>query len=233
MLVIATKLGSLGGEARRQDRSVRPLQRLRGLDGNGRVGRLLIILFLIERDILPAPLLYLSAFFEATRQEYYDKLNDVRTRASWVPWLEYFLNGVARMSEDCLSRTSRINGLLAKWRQQAAGTPSRLPVQVIDLLAENPYWTVAKIAERAGVAFTTAQRAIDRLLALKVVAPVSDAKRGRVYVAQDIMSILDEPARTRPSLPKGSWRWTPRGLGLPAGTAQALLDETRAEREGD
>lgn len=168
------------------------------LDGNGRVGRLLIILFLIEREILPAPLLYLSAFFEATRQEYYDKLNDVRTRASWVPWLEYFLNGAARMSEDCLSRTSRINGLLAKWRKQAAGTPSRLPVQVIDMLAENPYWTVAKIAERAGVAFTTAQRTIDRLLVLKVIAPVSDAKRGRVYVARDIMSILDEPARLRP-----------------------------------
>src|SRR6202140_4770538 len=88
------------------------------LDGNGRVGRLLITLFLIERQILPTPLLYLSAFFEARRQEYYARLRGVHARAEWEPWLAYFLEGVASQSKDALSRASRINTLLAKWRDK-------------------------------------------------------------------------------------------------------------------
>ncbi len=67
------------------------------LDGNGRVGRLLIPLFLIERKVLSTPLLYLSAFFEATRQEYYDRLLSVTLEGQWEPWLEYFLNGIAKI----------------------------------------------------------------------------------------------------------------------------------------
>jgi Fic family protein len=74
------------------------------LDGNGRVGRLLITLLLIDRDVLPAPLLYLSAYFEATRREYYDRLLGVTQRGEWGAWIEYFLNGVARQSEDAVSR---------------------------------------------------------------------------------------------------------------------------------
>src|SRR5947208_9653684 len=72
------------------------------LDGNGRVGRLLITLFLVERDVLPTPLLYLSAFFEATRGDYYDRLQSVHAKSEWEEWLVYFLNGVARQSEDAL-----------------------------------------------------------------------------------------------------------------------------------
>ncbi|MDO9529805.1 MAG: Fic family protein [Syntrophales bacterium] len=88
------------------------------LDGNGRVGRLLIILFLIERKVLAAPLLYLSAFFEATRSEYYDRLLAVSQNSEWNLWLEYFLNGIARMSEDALSRAERINLLIQNWREK-------------------------------------------------------------------------------------------------------------------
>ena len=91
------------------------------LDGNGRVGRLLITLFLIERDILPTPLLYLSAFFEASRRDYYDALRGISERGAWNDWLEYFLLGVARMSEDALGRATRINELLAKWQKKVAG----------------------------------------------------------------------------------------------------------------
>src|SRR6185369_1187578 len=76
------------------------------LDGNGRVGRLLITLELCERGVLPSPLLYLSAFFEATRRDYYDGLRSVGERGEWEAWLEYFLNGVARQSEDALSRAT-------------------------------------------------------------------------------------------------------------------------------
>src|SRR4030042_274909 len=78
------------------------------LDGNGRVGRLLITLFLIERGILPTPLLYLSAWFEATRRDYYGRLARVSHRGEWEAWLLYFLNGIARQSEDAVDRAMRI-----------------------------------------------------------------------------------------------------------------------------
>ncbi len=168
------------------------------LDGNGRVGRLLITLFLVERGILPAPLLYLSAFFEATRSEYYDRLNGVSFDGAWEPWLEYFLNGVARQSEDAAGRAERINTELASWRRSVTGSGTKVPAAVVDLLAENPYWTVKGIAAKLGVAYTTAQRAVQRLERLGVLTPVSDARRNRIFCARRIMDILDEPARLVP-----------------------------------
>ena len=171
------------------------------LDGNGRIGRLLITLFLVERGILPTPLLYLSAFFEASRREYYDRLSAVTVRGAWGDWLEYFLNGVARMSEDALSRAERINALTAGWRRKVAGTASRTPSQLVDLLAENPYWTINKVAQRLDVAFTTAQRAVQRLQKLGILKQTTDSQRGRVFCAKAIMDILDEPARLRPVEP--------------------------------
>src|SRR5439155_700550 len=124
------------------------------LDGNGRVGRLLIILFLIERNILPAPLLYVSAYFEASRDEYYDRLLGVTARGEWEAWLEYFLTGVARQADDAMSRAQRINELLAAWRQRVARLTARLALEVIDLLAENPFCTATRMAKRLDVAFT-------------------------------------------------------------------------------
>lgn len=162
------------------------------LDGNGRVGRLLILLFLLERRILPEPLLYLSAFFEATRLEYYDRLRGVTERAEWESWIVYFLNGVARQSEDALSRAERINDLLDRWRRAMTGS-SATPLTVIDLLGANPYWTLPGIAQRLGVAYTTAQRAVQRLEEAGILTPLTDAKRNRVYCARDILDVLEEP----------------------------------------
>lgn len=168
------------------------------LDGNGRVGRLLITLFLVEREILPTPLLYLSAFFEATRRDYYERLRGVTERGEWSEWLQYFLNGVARQAEDALGRAERINGHLAEWRVAAAGTSSRVPLALVDQLAANPFLTIKGAARRLDVAFTTAQRAVAKLEQLGIVREVSQAKRDRVYCAKALMDILEEPARLRP-----------------------------------
>jgi Fic family protein len=165
------------------------------LDGNGRVGRLLITLFLIERGILPTPLLYLSAFFEATRSDYYDRLAAVSHEAAWGDWLEYFLNGISRMSADALNRTERINRLLTAWRAEVAGSASKIASMLVDLLAENPFWTINRVAERLGVAYTTAQRAVEKLQSLGVLEQTNDAQRSRVYCARHLMAILDEPAK--------------------------------------
>src|SRR5277367_3513385 len=133
------------------------------LDGNGRVGRLLITMFLMEKRILPAPLLYLSAFFEASRRDYYDGLRGVSERGAWQDWIEYFLLGVARMSEDALSRAARINAKVVEWQKSVAGESIKTPLRVVELLAANPFITAKGCVEKLGVAFTTAQRAIERL----------------------------------------------------------------------
>ena len=165
------------------------------LDGNGRVGRLLITLFLIERQILPTPLLYLSAFFEASRRDYYDGLRGISERGAWNDWLEYFLLGVARMSEDALGRATRINQLLAQWQRKVSGETSNNPLRAVELLGTNPFITTKGAAETLGIAFTTAQRTIERLERVGIVKQVGEAKRGRVYCANTLLDILEEPAQ--------------------------------------
>ena len=168
------------------------------LDGNGRVGRLLITLLLVERGLLPSPLLYLSAFFEATRNQYYARLLGVTREGQWEAWVEYFLTGVARQAEDASDRASRINMLLANWQRQAARLASSAAAALVDLLAENPFWTVTGAATRLGVAYTTAQRGIEALVRQGVLSPATTARRDRVFVARPILDILEEPARLVP-----------------------------------
>ncbi len=169
------------------------------LDGNGRTGRLLITLFLIERSILPEPLLYLSAFFEASRQDYYQHLLAVSKRGEWEEWLAYFLNGVARQSEDALNRAEQINTCFARWRTSLVGVPSKAPAQLLDMLEANPFITVKKASEKLGVAFTTAQRAVNKLENLSVISEVSGGKRDRLYCAKTILAILEQPAQLLPA----------------------------------
>jgi Fic family protein len=162
------------------------------LDGNGRVGRLLIILLLIERKLLPSPCLYISAFFEATRNEYYRQLYNVSSQGSWNEWLCYFLNGIAIQGEDILSRTERINQLIVQWQELVEGDTAHA---MVNHLAVNPYITITKTAEKLGVAFTTVQRIIDKLESLKIITQTSQGKRDKVYCAQEILNILEEPTK--------------------------------------
>ena len=168
------------------------------LDGNGRVGRLLITLLLMQRGVLPLPLLYLSAFFEATRRDYYDSLRAVTERSAWEDWLLYFFNGVARQSEDALSRAERINQQLDQWRKHVSGTGTGVALRLLDLLGTNPFITVRKAEAQLGVAFNTAATALRRLVGLRIVKQVGDARRDRVYCAQALLDILEEPPRLRP-----------------------------------
>ena len=161
-----------------------------------------ITLLLVARGVLPSPLLYLSAWFEATRDEYYARLSGVTERGEWEEWLGYFLTGAAEQAEDAVGRIGRIDALLARWREELAKASSRLPERAIDLFAENPYWTVNRLAARLGVAFTTAQRAIDRLEAAGIVTLAGPAKRNRVYCARAILEVLEEPSRLDSGRPR-------------------------------
>jgi Fic family protein len=166
------------------------------LDGNGRVGRLLIILFLVERGLLPAPLLYVSAFFETTRLEYYERLSAVTQNGDWTAWLYYFLKAVAVQAQDALSRAERINHLLQVWHKKIGLSASRAPSRLIDLLSENPYLTATHASKRLSMAFTTIQRALENLQRHGIVKRLGPAKRDRVYCAQALLKILEESPRT-------------------------------------
>ena len=163
------------------------------LDGNGRVGRLLITLLLVEREILPSPLLYLSAYFEASREEYYAHLLAVTQEGAWERWLSYFLRGVQVQAEDAINRMEEIDGLFEDWREALAGVQSGRPEEVLRLFIGNPFWTAGGIAEELGVAYTTARRAIERLEAAGIVSLVGEAKRNRVYCAQEMLDVLQAP----------------------------------------
>lgn len=167
------------------------------LDGNGRVGRLLITLLLVDHDILPSPLLYLSAFFEATRDEYYKQLFSVSANGTWSEWLTYFLNGVALQAADVVSRAERINGLLNEWKLQVSSNASQVSMQLVEKFAVNPFCTVNKMSQVFGIAYTTAQRNILKLESLGIITNVSEKQRDKVYCATKILNILEEPTKIR------------------------------------
>lgn len=169
------------------------------LDGNGRVGRLLIILLLIERNMLPSPILYLSAFFEATRDEYYRHLFSVSAKGSWTDWFIYFLNGIAVQSEDVLSRAERINNKLITWKLSSVVKGSSVSIAMIDRLAVSPYITINKAAEDLKVAYTTAQRMVQKLESAGIISEITHTKRDKVYCALEILSILEEPTKITPT----------------------------------
>ena len=163
------------------------------LDGNGRIGRLLIPLLLVSRGVLPTPLLYLSAYFESTRQEYYEHLLRVTRDGTWEAWLVYFLRGVAEQAEDAIRRIRRIDELFHLWSEQLASARSANLEKVLELFVEFPFWNVPALASKLGVAYTTARRAVDRLESAGIVTPVGDAKRNRVYCADAVLQVLDAP----------------------------------------
>lgn len=169
------------------------------LDGNGRVGRLLIILLLAHRGVLPLPLLYLSAFFEATRRDYYQKLRGVTEHGEWESWLQYFLNGVARQSEDALSRAERINRLLELWRQKPSIRTTKAPLRLVEVVGSNPYVTPRSAQKSLSVAYNTAVAAIRRLQNEGILQQVGENRRDRVYCAGPILRILEEPAQIKPA----------------------------------
>lgn len=173
------------------------------LDGNGRIGRLLVGLLLIEHKMLPSPLLYLSAFFEATRDEYYKQLFSVSCHGTWQDWLIYFLNGIAVQSEDALSRAERINALLNKWKLRVASTASSVSVNIVEHFAVNPYLTIKTIAEELDVAYSTAERGVRKLVSHNIIQQVAGDKRNKVYCATEILSILEEPAKIHADVEEG------------------------------
>jgi Fic family protein len=164
------------------------------LDGNGRIGRLLITLLTCAWGLLPTPLLYLSAFFEARRQTYYDLLLSVSQRGAWQDWLNFFLQGVAEQALDALTRARHMADLRERYRAQFQGerAAARL-LQAVDLLFARPVLSVSQVSEALGVSFVSAQRYVNRLEQAGVLREVTGHARNRVYMADQVLRNLEEP----------------------------------------
>ena len=163
------------------------------LDGNGRVGRLLITLLLAECGVLPTPLLYLSAYFEETREAYYAHLLAVTEAGAWEDWLVYFLRGVRLQANDARARIEHLDILFDSWRDDLGATLSPRLEEVLGLFVENPFWTVGEIGKTLGVAYTTARRAVDRLEEAGIISLLEASRRNRVYCARAVLAALDAP----------------------------------------
>lgn len=161
-------------------------------DGNGRVGRLLIPLFLIERRRLSAPLLYLSAYVEASRPDYYDLLQRARTRNDWRRWLLYFLSGVEVTARLAAEQAVALLGLRERYRARFSGDGTVLAL--IDALFENPLTTARHAARAIGKSDPTARSAIRKLEHEGWLRESTGAKWGKVYVAKEVMALLQKPS---------------------------------------
>lgn len=162
-------------------------------DGNGRIGRLLIILFLMQREILSAPLLYLSAYFEKHRSKYYELLLRTSTEGQYEDWLRFFLEGVKIQSREAADKASQLADLHKKYRDklgEVKATPGAFAL--IDGLFDNPYITIPHAVDALNVSYPTAQRAIENhLVKAGILKEVTGRRRNRLFVAQEILDLFD------------------------------------------
>ena len=162
-------------------------------DGNGRIGRQLIPLFLYERDVLPKPLLYLSAYFERDRNVYYDQLLNVSVTGDWETWIVYFLRGVTEQARDAQTRVRRVRDLHEQKRQiLLERRQSANALRLLDEIFARPIMTASQVAGLLNFTPAGARRILDRL----VQAGVLDVLRGvwpRLYVAEDLLSLIEAP----------------------------------------
>jgi len=166
------------------------------LDGNGRLGRLLLVFFLIERGRLSAPLLYLSAYLERDRQRYYDALQAVSERGDVIPWVDLFLTAVHTQASDAVTRAERILRLRDRYRMAAASIGSANSLALVDLICENPLVTARLVEQRLGVSRPTSLRLLRQLAELGVLEEGASGARGqRRYVARELMAAVAEEGR--------------------------------------
>lgn len=158
------------------------------LDGNGRIGRLLISLLLIHWGLLPLPLLYLSAYFEAHRREYYDLLMAIGERGAWHEWLMYFLRGVAEQAGDANARAKRLQDLQVDYRRRLMETrASTLPLKLMESLFEVPVITVPEAQRVLGVTYRAAKLNVEKLVKSGILRQADDNAYGKMFVCDDIV----------------------------------------------
>lgn len=162
------------------------------LDGNGRVGRLLITFWLCSENILSQPLLYLSYYFKMNRAEYYDRLMDVRKKGDWESWIKFFLKGVAYVSDEATESATQIIHLKERYSQTLSSYSNTNYSKLLDKLFELPYMTKKRVAEELGVSYPTAGTMVDELVRLNILHDYSPEKgRNKQFCFSEYVDILN------------------------------------------
>ena len=162
------------------------------VDGNGRIGRLLLSLLLSEWNLLPLPLLYLSAYFYRHRQDYYDLLLGVSERGDWRAWVLFFLHGVAEQAEDAMARARDLQDLREDWHKRLSqARTSALALRLTEALFTTPIITIPQAQRLLVVTYPSAQRNVERLVQAGILQLVSESGYGKTYVATEIFKVIE------------------------------------------
>jgi Fic family protein len=177
------------GLAHAQFESIHPF-----LDGNGRVGRLLITFLLVHRSVLRQPMLYLSYYFKLHRTEYYDRLTAIRRRGDWEGWLRFFLQGVVTTANEAVETAERIFGLRERHRsliiESGAGPNGLL---LLSNLFKQPLTNVSRVAEVLDVTFPTANRLVSRFEELELLTEMTGQRRSRIFRYEPYVRLFQDP----------------------------------------
>ncbi len=170
------------------------------LDGNGRVGRLLLTLLLCAEKRLPQPLLYLSAFFERHRDEYYRLLLAVSQRGAWLEWISFFLRGVAEQAQDGVQRSESLLRLWREYRSQfQTARSSALLLRMIDGLFDRPYVTITQAARSLDITYRSASLSVMKLVEVGILEELPGRSYGRIFRAPRILAALESATITPPT----------------------------------
>ncbi len=162
------------------------------LDGNGRVGRLLITLFLMDNKVLTTPALYISYFLKKNRVEYYDRMTEVRNKGNYEQWIRFFLTAILESSQDAIQTIDELTALHKKNEARIAGL-GRARINagaVFEYLETNPIIDIGKTAEALGLSFNTISAAVKRLQDLDILVQTENASRNRTFAYEEYLGIL-------------------------------------------
>ncbi|MCK6623050.1 MAG: Fic family protein [Calditrichaceae bacterium] len=163
------------------------------IDGNGRIGRLLISLLLVHWNLLPLPLLYLSAFFEKRRRDYYDGLTAVSEHGAWREWIAFFLRGVSEQAHDAIRRAKQLQNLQMEWHQKVTqARSSALLFPLINTLFERPILTIPDAQRFLNVTYRSAKLCIDKLIEMDILVPIIGISHGKTFYAKRILNIIQQ-----------------------------------------
>ena len=170
------------------------------LDGNGRLGRLLITLMLCDAGLLREPLLYLSLYFKRNRSTYYQLLNDTRHTGDWEAWLRFFLEGVRDVAEGAVATARSASETIRDDRARIAGLGRRAgsALRVHQSLVERPIGGIARLASRTGLSAPTVATVLQLLARLGIVREITGRQRGRVFTYERYLAVLREGTEDPP-----------------------------------
>ncbi len=163
-------------------------------DGNGRVGRTLILLYLIKSQILEEPILYLSPYFKKHKEVYYSLLMEVREKGNYDKWIKFFLEGVTEMAINTSKKVKKLIDLYEEYKQRLKKVnATQISISLLDKFFESPYWFISQLqGELGGENYPKTKRGMKYLVETNIIREFTQYKRNKIFVAPDILKILEE-----------------------------------------